>query len=69
MTSMPLLVQPLYEGLELIDVAAGGIACVRREIADCVIAPVITQSILHQVTVADKTVYRHQLHGGDAQLS
>ena len=39
----------------------------RREKADRVIAPIVSQALFEQVIVVDKRMDRHQLHGRDAE--
>ena len=45
----------------------GGVARVRREEADGVVAPVIGQLLLQQIAVVDEGVDRQQLDRGDAE--
>ena len=58
-------------GLELLHLlaaaAARGVAVVRGEEADGVVAPVVVQALVVQVAVGDELVHRHQLDRGDAQ--
>ena len=65
------LVQGADHGLELLHLlaagAAGGVAVVRGEEADGVVAPVVVQALVVQVAVGDELVHGHQLDGGDAQ--
>ena len=44
-----------------------GVAVVRGEEADRVVAPVVAQAALDEVVVVDELVDRHQLDGGDAE--
>ena len=65
-------VQRLDHLLELGDltagVAAAGIARLRGEEVDGVVAPVVAQPLLQQVTVVEEGVHREQLDRGDAEI-
>ncbi len=66
---MPDVVEALDHGLELAHrLAGGGVADVRREEADGVVAPVVGEPALHQVAVGDVLVHRQQLDRRDAQV-
>ena len=66
------LVQRADHRLELRDLLAalpgGGVVVVRGEEADRVVAPVVPQSPLDQVSVVDELVHGQQLHRGHAEL-
>ena len=62
------LVQPLDRCLKFGDRTAREKARVRREKADCVVAPIIREAAARKMAVADRRVYRQELDGGDAQL-
>ena len=48
--------------------AAGrGVAVVRRQEGDRVVAPVVPQATLDEVVVVNELVHGHQFHGGDAE--
>ena len=53
--------------LELADRVAGGVARIRREEADGIIAPEIRQPLLQQMVVVDELVDRQKLDRGDAE--
>ena len=65
-------VQRLDHLLELGDLTAGmpraGIARLRGEEVDGVVAPVVAQPLLQQVTVVEEGVHRQQLDRGDAEV-
>jgi hypothetical protein len=63
-------VERLDHGLELGDLLAtapAGVAVVRREEADGVVAPVVRQALALQRGVLDVLVHRHQLDGRDTE--
>ena len=73
---MPGRVQRLDHRLELLHLADGtrrapgvvdGVAVVRGEEGDRVVAPVVAQAALDEVVVVDELVHRHQLDGRDAE--
>ncbi len=63
------VVQGLHHRLELLHVVGrtGGVAVVRGEEGDRVVAPVVAQAALDEVVVVEEVVHRHQLDGGDAE--
>ena len=61
------LVQCLHHCLELADGVLRGIASVRREITDRVIAPVVPQTALDQRALVDERMHGHQFDRRDAQ--
>ena len=64
-------VQRLDHRLELLHLLAGvlerGVAVVRREEADRVVAPVVRQPLLDEGRVVDELVHRHELDRGHAE--
>jgi hypothetical protein len=60
-------VQGLDQVLEFVETTAGGIAWIGGEVADGIVAPVVFQSSVEQMTVVDESLYRQELHRGDAQ--
>src|SRR3546814_6352786 len=52
---------------DLAKCAVRQIGVVRREVRQCVVAPVIGKALFDQMTVAHECVYRQQLDGGDAE--
>ena len=69
---MPAAMERLDHRLELADllavVAGAGIAGVRREEIDRVVAPVVVQVLVDEMLVVEEGVNRHQLDRGDAEL-
>ena len=61
-------VQRFHHGLELFDLARGAVTHLGREESQSVVAPVILQTLLGQVTVVQIAVYRQQLNRGYAKL-
>jgi len=66
------VVQRAHHALELLhllaELAVGGVAGVRGEEADGVVAPVVREALVGQGRVVDELVHRHQLDGGDSEL-
>ena len=56
----------LLEFLHLLaGLPAGGVLVVRRQIADRIVAPIIPQPTLHQMSVMNKLMDGHELHCRD----
>ena len=62
------VVQPGHRGAEGIERIVLGVARLRREEGQRVVAPVIGELLLDQNAVVDKGVDRQQLDRGDAEL-
>src|SRR5438270_12148745 len=60
--------QDLYHGLEFINAVARAIPGLWSKKSNRVVAPIITQTSLHQSSVVHKCVHRHQFHRGYAEL-
>ena len=63
------VVQPAHHRLELADRVVGrGVAHVRREEADGVVAPVVDEASIDEVALVDVLMHRQQLDRRDAEL-
>src|SRR5919106_3070272 len=59
--------QCLDHGLELVYLTCSRIPRLGCEEADGVISPIVVQPLLHQASIVDETMHRHELDGGNAQ--
>ena len=57
-----------YHRFEIVDGACWAVAGFGSKEANRVVAPVIAQPALDQMTIVDKCVHRHQFYRGDSEL-
>ena len=63
------VVQRRDRGAEIADGVAAGVALIRREEAERVVAPIIAQAAVEQIAVVEKEMHRQELDGGDAEAA